>query len=48
MFSTAVAIGEGIKEIAQKAAHKIEEDLTYPGKIKVNVIRRTEAIDYAK
>src|SRR3989339_63550 len=39
---------ENIKEIAQKAAHKIEEDLTYPGKIKVNVIRRTEAIDYAK
>lgn len=39
---------ENIKEIAEKAARKIEEDLTYPGKIKVNVIRRTEAVDYAK
>ncbi|MFA6528111.1 MAG: Rnase Y domain-containing protein [Candidatus Gracilibacteria bacterium] len=39
---------EQIKEMAQSAAHKIEEDLSYPGKIKVNVIRRTEAIDYAK
>lgn len=37
-----------IKEIAEKAADKIEEELTYPGKIKVNVIRTTKAVDYAK
>ncbi|OIP80884.1 hypothetical protein COW94_00985 [Candidatus Peregrinibacteria bacterium CG22_combo_CG10-13_8_21_14_all_44_10] len=39
---------EAMKELAQKAAKQIEEELTYPGKIKVNVIRRTEAIDYAR
>jgi len=39
---------EAMKELAQKVAAQIEEDLTYPGKIKVNVIRRTEVIDYAR
>ncbi len=39
---------EAIKELAQQAAEKIEEDLVYPGKIKVNVIRRTKSVDYAK
>jgi len=31
-----------ILELAERAAKKIEEDVTYPGKIKVNVIRRVE------
>jgi len=39
---------ENIKEMASDAAHKIEEELSYPGKIKVNIIRRTQAVDYAK
>ncbi len=39
---------EAMKELAEKAAKQIEEDLVYPGKIKINVIRRTEAIDYAR
>ena len=27
---------------------KIEKDLDYPGQIKVNVIRETRVVDYAK
>ena len=37
-----------ILALAESVATKIEQDLAYPGKIKVNIIRRTEAIDYAK
>ena len=33
---------------AQKAAKKIESELEYPGQIKVNVIRETKAVEYAK
>ncbi len=33
---------------AQNIAKKIEEELTYPGQIKVTVIRETRAVDYAK
>lgn len=39
---------EGVQQLAKNIAHKIETDLTYPGKIKVNVIRKTRSIDYAK
>ena len=34
--------------LARDIARKIETDMTYPGQIKVNVIRETRAIDYAK
>jgi ribonuclease Y len=34
--------------LARDIAKKIEESLTYPGQIKVVVIRETTAIDYAK
>ena len=33
---------------AQKIAHKIEEELKYPGEIKVNVIREMRVTEYAR
>lgn len=38
---------ESVK-LARKIAKKIEDELKYPGQIKVNVIRETRAIDFAK
>lgn len=34
--------------LAKKIAKKIEEEITYPGEIKVNVIRETRVIEYAR
>jgi len=34
--------------LARELAKKIEAELEYPGQIKVNVIRETKAVDYAK
>jgi ribonuclease Y len=34
--------------LAKQIAQKIEEEMTYPGQIKVNVIRETRAVEYAK
>jgi ribonuclease Y len=33
--------------VARKIADEVEEKVAYPGKIKINLIRRTEAVDYA-
>lgn len=38
----------GTTLMARDICKKIEKDLDYPGQIKVNVIRETRAIDYAK
>jgi len=35
-------------KLAYDAAKKIEEEMEYPGQIKVTVIRETRAINYAK
>jgi ribonuclease Y len=34
--------------IARDIVKRIEDELEYPGQIKVNVIRETRAIEYAK
>ena len=34
--------------LAREIAKKIENELDYPGQIKVNMVRETRAIDYAK
>ncbi|HBC96555.1 MAG TPA: ribonuclease Y, partial [Clostridium sp.] len=38
----------GAFEMARNVVKKIENELEYPGQIKVNVIRETRAIEYAK
>ena len=34
--------------LARKISKRIEEELEYPGQIKVNVIRESRVTDYAK
>ncbi len=38
----------GMNKLAREIADKIEDELKYPGEIKVNVLRETRAIEYAK
>ncbi len=38
----------GAKKLAREIATRIQEELRYPGEIKVNVIRESRAIEYAK
>lgn len=38
----------GAEKLAKEIARKIESELKYPGQIKVNVIRETRAVEYAK
>lgn len=39
---------EGMKLIARDMAKKIQDEVKYPGQIKVNIIRESRAVDYAK
>ena len=39
---------ESMKVMAGEIAKEIESKLSYPGKIKINIIRRTKAVDFAK
>jgi ribonuclease Y len=48
MVSSSKVTDEHAHVIARDIAHKIEDEMTYPGQIKVNVIRETRAVDYAK
>jgi ribonuclease Y len=34
--------------LSREVAKKIEQDLTYPGQIKVTVIRETRSVEYAR
>ncbi|GAH72177.1 unnamed protein product, partial [marine sediment metagenome] len=36
------------KKLAKEIANKIQEELKYPGEIKVNLIRENRVIEYAK
>jgi ribonuclease Y len=38
----------GALKLAREIAKKVESDLQYPGMVKVNVIRETRAVEYAK
>ena len=39
---------DGMKLIAREMAVKIQEEVKYPGQIKINLIRESRAVDYAK
>ena len=39
---------DGMKLIARDMAVKIQEEVKYPGQIKINIIRESRAVDYAK
>ena len=39
---------DGMKVIAREMAAKIQEEVKYPGQIKINIIRESRAVDYAK
>ena len=43
-------MGEPVKilDLARNMAKRIESELEYPGQIKINVIRETRSIEYAK
>ena len=47
-FTLPVKDDERGEEAARQIAKKIEDTLDYPGQIKVNVIRESRAIEYAK
>ncbi|WP_334309014.1 ribonuclease Y [uncultured Tyzzerella sp.] len=48
MISPESVDDDGLVLLAREISKKIEEELEYPGQIKVNLIRETRAIDYAK
>ena len=39
---------EGARNIARDVVARIEEQLSYPGQIRVTVIRESRAVDYAR
>ncbi len=48
MVKPEVVNDDGMKLIAREIAQKIESELEYPGQIKINMIRESRAVDYAK
>lgn len=39
---------EGMTKLSEEIARRIEQELQYPGQIKVVVIRETRAVDFAR
>ncbi len=48
MVKPEVVNDDGMKLIAREIAKKIEDEVKYPGQIKINLIRETRTVDYAK
>ncbi len=48
MVKPEVVSDEGMVIIAREMAKKIEDEVKYPGQIKLNLIRETRAVDFAK
>lgn len=48
MVKPEVVNDERMVLLAREICKKIEDDLDYPGQIKVNIIRESRAIEYAK
>ena len=48
MVKPEVVDDERMIPLAREICKKIEDELEYPGQIKVNIIRENRAIDYAK
>ena len=48
MLKPEVVDDDGMVIVAREIVKKIEEELDYPGQIKVHVVRETRAIEYAK
>ncbi len=48
MVKPEIVTDDNMASLARDICKKIEEDLEYPGQIKVNIIRESRAIDYAK
>jgi ribonucrease Y len=38
----------GMADLSERIARRLEEELQYPGQIKVVVIRETRAVDFAR
>lgn len=39
---------EAVEELSQEIAQRIQDEMTYPGQVKITVIRETRAVSYAK
>ena len=49
VFVTPEKIGDlAAKEMARAIADRVEQELKYPGEIKVHVIREMRAVEYAR
>ena len=48
MIKPEVVSDESMSLVAKDIVKRIENELEYPGQIKVSLIRETRAVDYAK